>query len=210
VPAALPPTAPWLELAGRAVCALGLSVFAWRVFREFLTHGGVVLLLLLVAETLTVVLVILARFARQVDHRAPAFALTVLATFYFLFLDVELDRTARLAPPVVSLALQFAGVTLQILGKLWLGPRFGLLPGNRGVVTGGPYRLIRHPIYFGYFLAHIGFLLNRFSPYNAALYFALYLVQFGRCLKEEELLLKDPEYRAYAARVRHRFIPWVV
>ena len=35
-------------------------------------------------------------------------------------------------------------------GKLSLGRSFGLMPANRGVVSTGMYRLVRHPIYLGY------------------------------------------------------------
>jgi protein-S-isoprenylcysteine O-methyltransferase Ste14 len=49
-----------------------------------------------------------------------------------------------------------------------LGRSFGLLPAQRGLVVVGPYRFVRHPIYFGYLIGHIGFLLVNFSWRNAS------------------------------------------
>ena len=44
------------------------------------------------------------------------------------------------------------GLAVVIVGKMTLGRSFGVVPANRGVVVGGPYRLVRHPIYTGYLI----------------------------------------------------------
>ena len=91
--------------------------------------------------------------------------------------------------------------------KIALWRSFGILPANRGVKTGGPYRLLRHPMYAGYLVTHVGFLVGFPSMQNTALYAAAFAVQVGRLLREEAILKEDPVYRNYAARVRYRLIP---
>ena len=66
------------------------------------------------------------------------------------------------------------------VAKVVLGRSFGLLPAQRGLVTAGPYRIVRHPIYFGYLIGHIGFLLVNFSWRNAAVLALLYVAQVVR------------------------------
>ena len=47
----------------------------------------------------------------------------------------------------------------MVVAKMALGRSFGLAPANRGVVVRGPYTLVRHPIYTGYLVTHVGFLM---------------------------------------------------
>ncbi len=83
------------------------------------------------------------------------------------------------------------------------------MPANRGVKTRGLYRVVRHPIYAGYTLTHIGFLLGFPSLQNAALYAAVFAIEVMRLLREEAVLKRDPAYVDYAARVRYRLLPGV-
>jgi protein-S-isoprenylcysteine O-methyltransferase Ste14 len=196
-----------LDLVQRVVVALALGVFVARAYQSYLASPRLSVLLLLCSETLTVLLVLIARLPTQSDRGLYPAVLTVVGTFYFLF--VKLTPAPPVIPHPAGVAIQLVGLILQVSGKLWLGRRFGLLPANRGVVTTGPYRLVRHPIYAGYFLNHVGFLLGSFSLRNALLYVILYTVQIGRILREEHLLQQDTAYAAYAGRVRYRLVPFV-
>jgi protein-S-isoprenylcysteine O-methyltransferase Ste14 len=111
--------------------------------------------------------------------------------------------------PALGFGLQFGGVSLQIASKLWLGRSFGLLPARRALVTRGPYALVRHPMYLGYFMNHVGFLLQSTTPWNLGVYAALYVVQVLRIVLEERWLARDADYRAYMTRVRSRFLPGI-
>ena len=46
-------------------------------------------------------------------------------------------------------------IALASLGTL--GRSFGIVAANRGVKTRGPYRLVRHPAYFGYLMSYLGY-----------------------------------------------------
>lgn len=108
------------------------------------------------------------------------------------------------------------GALLIVLGSilatgaiLSLGRSFGIEAANRGVQTHGLYRFVRHPIYAAY-LPLIGGYLVAFPSWWNVTVFALWIaVQVARILREEAVLCLDPEYRAYAQRVRWRLIPGV-
>ena len=72
------------------------------------------------------------------------------------------------------------------------------------------YRLVRHPIYFGYFIGHVAFLLNNFSLWNIEVLTLLYLLQFLRMNYEEQVLSQNEQYREYKLRVKNRFIPFLL
>ena len=163
--------------------------------------------LLAAGELLAVGLLAAARRASRWTARPWPLLLTIGATFGLLF--VQLDEGKALVSGRVALALQLAGVLLQLAAKLWLGRSFGLLPAARGLVTMGPYRFVRHPMYLGYLIGHLGWLLVSFTWWNAAILAALYLVQGLRIREEERLLRDDPAFASYATRVRYRLVPFV-
>jgi protein-S-isoprenylcysteine O-methyltransferase Ste14 len=196
----------WLDLATRVTTGLGLSYFVWRILHEDV-FGRLPLFLLLIADSLSVILVLTSRRTETVDRSGNARFLTFLGTFYFVLVSLSPGRV--LVPLWVGECIQITGISLQIAAKLTLGRSFGLLPANRGLVVRGPYRLVRHPMYFGYFLNHMGFLATTFSTRNLVLYMVLYWIQIGRLFQEERLLTKDEAYRAYANRVRFRFLPFL-
>jgi protein-S-isoprenylcysteine O-methyltransferase Ste14 len=102
---------------------------------------------------------------------------------------------------LVTLAAVFSVVCLLTLGK-----RFGVRPALRGLVTRGPYRVVRHPLYLSYVIAAIGF---NFQMWNLA---TLLLVLLGwasmvyRIIAEEQILSRDPMWPSYVARVKYRLV----
>jgi len=195
------------EIALRSVAAAGLSLFVLKAYVYYAATGELPVLLLLCGESLTVVLVICARAPHTRAMDPLSAVLTFCATYYFLLINLE--PGAALAPPAVGIALQVTGIVLQIFAKLVLGRSFGLLPANRGVVTRGPYRVVRHPIYLGYLITHIGYLLYSFTAANVLLFTGLYLLQAGRILREENVLCRDEGYMRYATVVRWRMLPGI-
>ncbi|NKF32164.1 isoprenylcysteine carboxylmethyltransferase family protein, partial [Pseudomonas sp. BGM005] len=101
------------------------------------------------------------------------------------------------------------GFILQISAKLVLRRSFGLVPANRGVKIGGPYRLVRHPMYAGYLMTHVSFFLANPSLLNFAIYATALFAQCLRLLAEERLLKEDPAYTTFMATTRYRLVPFV-
>ena len=77
------------------------------------------------------------------------------------------------------------------------------------LVTGGPYRYVRNPMYSAVLLFATAELLAYGDAWKIARWFALALVLLAKALLEERgLRALFPHYAAYARRVR-RFIPGV-
>ena len=126
-----------------------------------------------------------------------------------------LPALVRPAPPSVGLVASIAigmevcGVVLSQVARIYMGRSFGILPGNRGIVTRGPFRIVRHPIYVGWFLLTIGYFLAYPSWINFLIVSAASPFMIWRIVLEEQLLLQYPDYREYAQRVRFWLMPGV-
>ena len=113
-----------------------------------------------------------------------------------------------------SQTLLIGGELIAVLGCAWmliaalaLGRCFGVLPEARGLVTEGPYALVRHPLYLGELAAMAGLVIASPSPRNLAAGAAFGLAQFTRMNLEERALTREfPEYVDYAARTP-RLVP---
>ena len=197
-----------IEIIARSFCALLYLYFCRAALASFLNTHNVSVLLLLIAESLTMLLIITARFPAAINRSLYASTITIAGSFYFVLVNVS--DGMRLVPVSITAALQLSGLMLQIIAKVHLGRSFGLVPANRGIVTSGPYRLVRHPIYLGYFLNHVGFVLSMWSLHNFCVYAVLNTLQVLRIREEEKLLRQDEYYHVYAGAVRYRFIPLVV
>lgn len=117
--------------------------------------------------------------------------------------------------PVAGLELLYGG--LQLGGALVagaavvaLGRSFGIVAANRGVRTGGPYRFVRHPLYSGYFLTEVGYLLENPSLRNGCLFAVVMVFQAIRIVEEERTLAEDPAYQRYCRQVRSRLVPFIL
>ncbi len=196
----------WL-LRGFAFLVLTFIVarwgYAWAIDRDRWTA-----LLLLVSESYTLMLVLFARRALHRDLSMPAMVATVYATCFVVLLQPE--GTVRLAPEWVGAGLQLMSMAWVFTAKVFIGRSFGLLPAQRGLVMSGPYRFIRHPIYLGYMIGHVGFLLVNYTWRNALALALLYAAQVIRIEREEAILAAtDAGYRRYKGRVRWRLLPFI-
>lgn len=86
---------------------------------------------------------------------------------------------------------------------------FGLVAADRGIKQRGLYAVVRHPMYAGYIMTHIGFLLIAPSWWNLAVYIAAWVLIIVRISAEERVLSANPQYRDYMTGVRYRFLPGV-
>jgi protein-S-isoprenylcysteine O-methyltransferase Ste14 len=109
----------------------------------------------------------------------------------------------------MTVLISAIGVCLVVTAKLTLGRSFGLMPANRGVVVGGPYRFIRHPIYTGYLVTHVAFLAAHPEALNLLVIAVADGVLIIRALMEERVLRGDAAYRGYCRRVGWHLVPGV-
>ena len=106
-------------------------------------------------------------------------------------------------------AVQLVGLVLAIASIASLGRSFGLVAANRGIQTGGPYGLVRHPLYAAYFVTQLGYVLEAPTARNVVILLVVASCQLVRVHTEEQCLSADPAYRSYRARVRWRLVPHV-
>jgi protein-S-isoprenylcysteine O-methyltransferase Ste14 len=108
-----------------------------------------------------------------------------------------------------AIALELIGIALTQVSRIYLGRRFGLLPANRGIVSNGPFRWVRHPIYSGWVVLTIGFLMAYPNGRNFAMFALSIPFLIWRISLEEEHLTEDPEYRAYLEKTPWRLFPGI-
>ena len=190
-----------------ALLALGFAVrnlgAVWWADRSRWT-----LLVLLLSEAFTLMLVLLARPAQHRDTSWAAVLLNLYAAYSYVLFDPRV--TTPFIPEIAGAAIQICGTLWQFAAKVVIGRSFGVLPALRSVVVRGPYRVVRHPIYLGYLVAHIGFLLVNFSWRNLTVLCVQYVVQVLRLRREEAILSANSAgYRQYQQRVHWRLIPFV-
>jgi protein-S-isoprenylcysteine O-methyltransferase Ste14 len=175
-----------------------------NLFNDFVRTGRVTGLLFLVSESLVVVLTVARRHARIVDRSALS---AVLTTVSLMGPPLLRPGGIGLVPDALTAIFSAIGVCIVILGKLTLGRSFGLVPANRGIVTGGPYNIVRHPIYTGYLVTHVGFLLAYPTAWNITLCVVADAALIIRALLEERVLSADGAYQAYCRRVGWHLVP---
>jgi len=190
------------RLAGLIAAEIAYPELLWLAASKNLDAA-----LLVISESLGVFLILTRRLATTVSTHPLDWALSLIAVNAPLLAAPAAAST--FVPSQIATALMFAGMIIQISAKAALWRSYGLIPANRGVKTRGPYRFVRHPIYAGYTLIHIGFLLGFPSLQNLLLYSLTFLIEVARLMREELILKKDPLYCDYATRVRYRLLPSV-
>ncbi|WP_254633817.1 isoprenylcysteine carboxylmethyltransferase family protein [Mesorhizobium sp. GbtcB19] len=184
------------------------AIFVYRgAYHLVIDPGRLNILLLMISDGLTFIWLLLAR--RPIVRDWSPFTVFISLTAGFGSGFISLQDGVAIIPLYVAAPMQFLALWLVIWGKISLGRSFAILPANRGVVTGGAYRFVRHPIYAGYLAGHILFLLSSFSVYNFTVYAIITLFQVHRILREERILALTEEYREYLGRVRYRLFPGI-
>ena len=203
----LPGLALTLDLVERAALAVFFSAMSWSFLVSWQETGKIVNLILIASEGSVVAFVLIRRFASEVSMRPADWLIALLGTAAPLL--VRPTGGEALASIFVCVPLTLAGLGVQIAAKLTLRRSFGVVAANRGVKMGGPYGVVRHPMYAGYFLTQIAFLLTNPSVWNAAIYAFSVALQISRIVAEERVLNRDPVYREFAAAVPYRLAPGI-
>ncbi|MDE2463547.1 MAG: isoprenylcysteine carboxylmethyltransferase family protein [Alphaproteobacteria bacterium] len=195
-----------LDLLERLIVVSLFVQFAWHAASNFAATSQIVSLMMIVSEALPVGFILLRRPSQLLSTRPLDWAVGVAGTMMPL-LVIPSSTSSSLVPVVACLLIMIMGIYLEISAKLSLGRSFGIIAANRGVRTRGPYRFIRHPMYAGYLLTHIGILLAMPTWRTAALYSMTLTLQLWRMEREEFVLKRDADYCAFAQRVPYRLIP---
>jgi protein-S-isoprenylcysteine O-methyltransferase Ste14 len=173
-----------------------------RKFVEVLTSA------LSLAFCLLVLRAYLRRGPASATDRNPVIWIAAPAgTLFPLGLGALTPQPGGMVRTSVSLALTVLGLAFSVWSLRVLSSSFSIVPQARGVVTWGPYRWVRHPLYLGELVGIAGMALHVGRPWLIAAFLIEVALQMYRAKREERLLLRQVGgYADYAARTR-RIIP---
>lgn len=160
---------------------------------------------------------VMAAFAVFIYKRKPsrrparsplAFIACAAAILPAIFLAPPGEEAAVWAV-VLGESIVIVAVGFTLASVLCLGTCFGVLPEVRGLVTRGPYRWVRHPVYLGEIAGFAGFVVASQRPANVLLLAVFCAAQSVRLRMEEAVLIAEfpAEYGAFAERTP-RLVPW--
>jgi protein-S-isoprenylcysteine O-methyltransferase Ste14 len=203
-----------------------VSGISGRRIGDFLLFGvtsAELVLLFLLTPTFTIVdwiyvlqhlLVLGIAFTRRppeiYNHSLPSNAAVVVA-YAYPYVQVAYLQWVPGDPawPAGGLLLVALSACLSLASLLTLGKRFGVFPALRGLVTRGPYRLVRHPMYLAYVIGDVGYNLQEWNFGTALLVMAGWASLLYRIQAEERVLSHDVRWSTYAASVCYRLLPGI-
>lgn len=148
--------------------------------------------------------------AKASDGRIVARAAALVGTTMLLVVGILGGPVLYTAPLTVQLAatlLTIIAFSVAVHGLLSLRRNLSLMPEARRLVTDGPYRVIRHPLYAAEILAAMAMTMSRPALWAVVGLAPFIAVQLLRARFEEGLLRRVfPEYSAYARRTK-RVVP---
>lgn len=151
--------------------------------------------------------------------RGPGRALIGVQILIFLLIAIALVFDGSLprrisATLLIGAAMAIGGLALVVDAARRLGPALRALPDpapGAVLVTGGPYRYARHPIYGGLVLLMMGVSLAFGSLLGAAATVLLLVFFWVKSNYEERLLrARFAGYRGYRRTVTRRLVPFVI
>jgi protein-S-isoprenylcysteine O-methyltransferase Ste14 len=191
----------------RAAMVFVLAAFLWRRISDYRLF---VVKPLWLAETALFVVLIVAYLFRS----APVRRSTGVAEIVVPLIGSALPFALLLSPPAAAvvanrtllLALLWVmtvATCLTVWGMWHLRRAFSITVEARQLVTGGPYRLVRHPIYSGEILAAAAVAAIRCSAANTVVLALFIAIQLYRTrLEEVKLRSVFPGYGDFAAKSR--------
>jgi protein-S-isoprenylcysteine O-methyltransferase Ste14 len=124
----------------------------------------------------------------------------------------SLPLEAQILLDVIGVTLVVSAIALNYAAAKNLGPSYDRLVAPSSLVTKGPYRFIRHPIYSSYGLLFCGFALSLHSLPCAALLVLVCLLYYKQRIWIEEDLLAatfGEQWARYQRETQHLFIPFL-
>jgi protein-S-isoprenylcysteine O-methyltransferase Ste14 len=196
-----------VRVGANLVGAAGAAYFAVVTLQAYLVTHRLLGAGFLVEQTIVVAVYLLRRPAREVTRRPRDWFLAFGGTFVPVLLRPDGEH-----PPLgvnLGIAFQVIGLAICIWSFLALRRSFGFAAADRGLVTVGPYAVVRHPIYGAYLLLQCGYVLQSVSLRNVIVFLVASGFNVGRALVEDELLARNPAHASYRAKVRSRMIPGI-
>lgn len=193
-------------MAQDAALILIAAFFFYAHIRRVVGDGAYTSLPFVVEQALLVGLFLTRRRSKATSRRLIDWVAAAGSWLPFAFMPVD-GVWESLA--VTGTGIQMAGLCLTIVCFTALGRSFGIVAANRGLKVNGPYRIVRHPIYFAHAVTMTGFVVANPHAYNVALFAVIMAFQVYRMNAEERVLTETGDYAQYARQVRWRLVPGV-
>jgi protein-S-isoprenylcysteine O-methyltransferase Ste14 len=164
-----------------------------------------------VLQHLIVLGIALTRHHAKVRDYSIASSISVGIAYVYPYAQVIYLRWSPgyVAWPAAGLVLVTLGAVLSLVSLVAIGRFFGIRPALRGLVTSGPYRLVRHPIYLSYVIADIGYNLEEWNSITLLLVLIGWASLIYRIQAEERVISQHAEWPAYVGLVRYRLFPGI-
>ena len=144
-----------------------------------------------------------------------AITLVIVSTIQFSSNNLGKVSSLDLYPifQVVALGFYGVGLSLRYQGSMVLGENFTrhvAVSSSMKLVSTGPYRYLRHPLYLGLFLITISFPIYVGNVFAILVGLPLLVIGFSWRMNVEELALTKihPQYAQWLKQ-RYRFIPFI-
>jgi protein-S-isoprenylcysteine O-methyltransferase Ste14 len=166
---------------------------SWRFLGDLVSRSSTVCFLAL----LTVLFLVRLEPVEKAERILPR-VMAIAGTFFVALVTLFPRANLSMVQTVLATSITLVGTCLSIIALAHLGRSFSLMAEARRLVTTGPYRVVRHPLYLFEELASVGVLLQFLSLYTAFIFLAHILIQLQRMNYEEQVLEKAfPEYQVY-------------
>jgi protein-S-isoprenylcysteine O-methyltransferase Ste14 len=149
------------------------------------------------------------------DDRILIRALAIVTTFFLILLGLLAPSgpvlfRVPLTGEAAALAMTLVGVALGVYAMATLGMNFSFWPEARRLVVCGPYRLVRHPVYFAEIIMSAGALILNLRLTMVLGEFIVVVLVIVRINVEERLLKGTfPTFEEFETATRHRLLPGI-
>ena len=163
------------------------------------------------SQHLVVLGIALTRRCPSARDGSLATSVAVVVAYAYPYAQMAYAWRTSVAPawPEAGIVLVTLAAGWSFVSLLTLGKRFGIRPAWRGLVTTGPYRVVRHPMYLAYVLADVGYNLQGWNAGMLLLTAAGWASLVYRVRAEERLLSRDIGWPSYISLARYRLFPGV-
>lgn len=190
------------------ICNVVLAwLYGWFFYRNYqaaiASNYKPSIILFMIFNAVLVYLFLTRRSPKRISFHPQDLIATFIGTFSTTMVVGVADTPDHIALQIIGMM----GFTFSMFGILTLRKSFGMLPADRGIVKGGVYKIVRHPIYAGYLVNYSCFLAQNYNTHNAIIFLLFVFFECYRLVREEKLLKENPEYLEYTKTTPWRICP---